>query len=190
MPKFILHPSFAAVMRKLIEALKPWRWCLIGGRAVEVWANPPQTPDVDVLAAVEDQDIDSLQERFRSRGIHVNESVEGLGSPMLFFEDTKLRVEVDLIGAYEPIHFAIIERAPMKTVQGVRFPTAYAEDIVILKSQAAIDPGRPPEKRIRDRRAIFDIAKSVKLNREHIEDELSKNGWTEELSLLRLMRVV
>jgi len=177
-------------MRKIVSALKPWKWCLIGGRAVEIWTNPPQTPDIDLLVDVTDETVNSLCDSFRARGVQVNELVEGLGSPMVFLKDHALKVELDVIGAYEELHFSIIRRAVTKTVQAVRFPVAYAEDIVILKSQALVDPGRRSDKKRRDRQAVRDIAASVKLDKAYIREALDVSGWSEELKMLQLMRVV
>jgi hypothetical protein len=190
MIKFILHPSFGKIMRKLVGATRPWPWCLIGGRAVEVWTNPPQTPDVDLLMGISDEQVGHIERAFSENYIKLEDDAVGMGAPMLFFRDVRLKIEVDVFGAFEPLHFEIIRRAPIKTIQNVRFKVAYAEDIVILKSQAAIDTGRPADKSQRDRKAIFDIAGSVKLDQSYLSTTLLLHGWREELSLLRLMKVV
>lgn len=190
--KFILDPRFGRVMRKIERAMRPWGWCLIGGRAVEVWTNPPQTPDVDILAAAGDDAAPEMLRRFSRRGIPPKGgAVEGLGAPTLFLHDRALKIEVDVLGAYDPLHFSMIERAPRKSVQGVVFPVAFAEDIVILKAQSATDPGRPAAKRARDRKAIRDVASAVRLDRKYLCGTLERqpNGWRDALGLLKLMRI-
>lgn len=190
--KFILDRRFPVVMRKIVAAMRPWPWCMIGGRAVEVWANPPQTPDVDVLAAVTDEDVPNVLRSFARHGVRRDEVNAGLGSPIVFLTDTRTRVEVDVLGAYDPLHFEVIARAAKRTVQAVRFKVAYAEDVMMLKAQAATDMGRPAPKRARDRKAIFDLAKAAgkRLDRNHIRTALASHGWTDEAALLKFMRVI
>ena len=188
--KFILDPRFPVVMRAIGKALRPWPWCLIGGRAVEVWTNPPQTPDVDVLAAVEDEQVPLVIRRMAAVRVTLNDSATGLGSPMLFFTHRATKVEVDVLGAYDPLHFAVIGEAIRRSVQSAPFRVAHAEGIVMLKAQAAVDVGRPAEKRTRDRRAILAIAASVRLRKSYIGTTLAAHGGTEEAALLRLMRVI
>jgi hypothetical protein len=190
MPKFILDRRFPIVMRALREALRPWPWCLIGGRAVEVWTNPPQTPDVDVLAAVEDEHEPLLTARMAKAGVALNDRATGLGSPMLFYVHKRTRVEADVLGAYEPMHYAMIRESVRRTVQATRFRVAHAEGVVMLKAQAAVDVGRPVEKRSRDRRAILAVASSVRLKKHYIRQTLAEHQWTEEAALLRLLRVI
>jgi hypothetical protein len=191
--KFILDPRFGRIMRKVVRAMKPWSWCMIGGRAVEVWTNPPQTPDVDLLAMVSDEDTAELERRYKKENIVLDQRPwSGLGAPTLFLRDKTLDVELDILGAYDPLHFAIIERAPVKSVQAVAFPVAFAEDLVMLKAQSATDPGRPTDKRGRDRKAILAIAQSVALNTVYICDTLERqpHGWADALALLRFLKVV
>jgi hypothetical protein len=190
MDKFILHPSFGSVMRKIVSALAPWKWCLIGGRAVEIWTNPPQTPDIDVLIALDDEgDMAQVVDRMKLARLRPETPID-FDDPMAKFLALGYNVEVDVLVAHDPLHFQVIDRAARKTVKAVRFPVAYAEDIVILKSQALVDPGRRPDKKQRDRQAIRDIARSVTLDKTYIRETLDSHRWIEEAKMLRLMRVV
>ena len=177
-------------MQKLVRALRPWTWCLIGGRAVEIWTNPPQTPDVDVLVVFREEDASVLLARLKSEAIELESSLEGDGVPTFFLKDRQTKVEVDVLGAYETMHYFVAERAVSKVVQRARFPVAYAEDIVILKARAIVDIGRPAEKRKRDRKAVWDIDKQVKLNKPYIQETLDEHGWSEEAKMLHVMRIL
>lgn len=188
--KFILDPRFTQTMKKISKAMRPWSWCLIGGRAVEVWANPPQTPDIDILTTITDDDVDAAIKAFDRVDVELESFDEGFGGPMLFFKDKKTQVEVDVLGAFEPLHYFIVDRAPTKVIRGFSFPVAYAEDIVILKSRSAADPGRPIAKKSRDRKAIFDINAQVVLDKAYISQTLFDHRWREEISLLKLMRIL
>lgn len=184
--KFIETPAFSRVMVKVDWALEPWLWCLIGGRAVEHWSNPPQTPDVDILAQVRDSDIGALRARMSRKGIELEDSFVGLGSPMLFFKDFKEDVEVDVLGAYDPLHRQIIINAVMME----NVPVATAEDVVMLKAQAAASEGRAKDKSARDKKAILELAKARDLNTEYIRDTLHGFGWTWEFKYLKRLGVV
>lgn len=190
MRKFVLTPQFSRVMRKVVSAMAPWRWCLVGGRAVEIWSNPPQTPDIDCLAEVEDGDVPEVVGRFRAVGIVAREVYTGVGAPILFLRDQRERVDVDVLGAYDPLHMWVVLSAVRRTVGGVRIPVARPEGVVALKAQSAIDVGRPPGKKIRDRRAIATLAKSRRLDKGLLEGILIAYGWMEELRFLKSQGIV
>lgn len=183
--RFVLSPKFPRTMRKVVAALSPWRWCLIGGRAVEIWANPPQTPDIDCLAAVKDEDVPQLKARFQRTGIRTVEVYAGMGTPILFLRDVSERVDVDVLGAYDPMHTWIIFGALHRTVQGIRIPVARPEGVVALKAQSAIDIGRPAGKRNRDRKAIDVLARLKAFDKKLLEGILIVYGWREEWEFLK-----
>lgn len=189
--KFIFDPRFGIAMNRITPALRGWPWCLIGGRAVEVWTNPPQTPDIDLLVRTKDDtEIEKIAEALGAHSIQQAAPVER-GDPHAKFVTfaQKSAVEVDLLVACDDLHFQVIRRAPRKTINGVSFPVAFAEDIVILKSQCLVDLGRPKDKKVRDRRAIRDIASSVDLSKDYIVGTLRAYGWWDELAYLRLMKI-
>ncbi len=190
MDRFIDTEAFGRVMKKVVQIMRPWGWCMFGGRAVEVWSNPPQTPDIDILTDLQDDDVETLVLRAQKFSIRLMEEVTGQGSPMVFLKDLKENVEIDIMGAYEELQYATIRRAVWKTIHGVRIPVAYAEDMVILKAQSALDFGRTPSKKIRDRRAIQHIASSVKLNKAFILTNLQNYRMTDEAGLLTRLGVL
>lgn len=181
--RYIYNPNFPRIMTKIIKVMGPWPWCMIGGRSVEIWSNPPQTPDVDILAAIKDHHVPAVVRRFEKYGVHLKSVWEGLKDPTIFFKDDKLDVEVDVLSSADPMYAWIIERARFKTVQGVNIPVASPEDIIIMKSRAAGDIGRPRDKRERDMAAIGVIGK-LDIDRDYISEALIQAGWDEEYDML------
>ncbi len=176
MSKKLIHvPQFAIVMRKIIRALRGYDWCLIGGRSVEVWVNPPQTPDIDVLVKFGAKDAKNVLGAMADEGFTLDRKfVDRDSAPMFFFSDDEEGVEVDLIGAFEDVHDWAIERSVKKNVAGLKFPVAQPEDIVIMKAYAAVSPRRETDKQARDAAAIKAIAKDVDLDLDYIEIVLSQ----------------
>lgn len=180
---FAYTPEFIDVAKRIISAMKPWQWCLIGGRATEIWQNPPQTPDVDVLATITDEDVPAIVAAFRAKGIDVLTVWDDLGSPFIFMKDRRKNVEVDVFGGFEGIHFAAIDSAEMVKWKGIRIPVAKREHVIALKLSAATDIGRTPEKRKRDRQAIMDLTSKGKYDRKFLAQELFGHQMTQEIKL-------
>lgn len=180
-------------LKKVVRALQGWRWCLIGGRAVEVHSNPPQTPDIDVLVAVDPQQKKMLVKRISAEGFELDTRLDDEDDsgefPMLFFTDTN-GVEFDVVGAFEDIHFWAIDRALAQRVGGLRIPVATAEDVVILKAQAVL--ARNDDRKSRDIAAIRAIATSVELDTDYIATALSEANadMSEESELLQKLGVL
>lgn len=196
MDRFIDTQDFRNVMNRMAKALQPWPWCLIGGRAVEVWTNPPQTPDVDVLVNLHPKDIRDLENAVIKAGFDLLTRFHDVGmSPMWFFKDIRTGTEADIIAAYEDVHFWAIERSQILSFFDgkLRIPVARAEDVIILKANAACAPGRA-EKVSHDIEAIKAIAGSHNqdLDWEYIRTVLDMAGadWSDERTLLRRLHVI
>lgn len=184
--RFIDTKEFALIVKKVKKVIGRYPWCMIGGRAVEVWANPPQTPDVDFLVEFRPKDAKVLIEEMKTaKFVLLRQFFDKNYAPMFFFKDEEFGVEVDLIGAFEDVHFWAIERAARKTISGVSVNVAQPEDIVILKANAALTPRRG-EKVPRDMAAIKAIAESVDLDIDYIEVILTQASadWSDERALL------
>lgn len=183
--KLIYEHSFPIVMKKCMRALRGYEWCMIGGRAVEVWANPPQTPDLDLLVKFEARDAKHVIAAMKDEGFRLDKKfIDRASVPMFFFTDTEEHTEVDLIGAFEDVHDWAIERSVKKTVGGLKFSVAQPEDIVILKAYAAVSPRR--EKREHDEAAIQALSADNELDTDYIEIILSQAlaDTTDERKLL------
>lgn len=192
--RLIDTPEVKATIKRVAAALKGWRWCLIGGRAVEVHSNPPQTPDIDVLVFVNPNDkgelLSALRPGFRLE-TRLDDEEDESEFPMLFLRDRKNGIELDVVGAFEDIHFWTLDRAEDEKVAGIKIPVATAEDVVVLKSQAALSRG-DIQRRERDEKAIVAIADFTKLNKSHIKTTLfeAQADMSHELSLLRKLGVL
>jgi len=180
--RYILKPEFGRLMRKVQQGLRGFRWCLIGGRAVEVWTNPPQTPDADILAGVTDDAVPLIVDRFGKLGVEVRDAKTGLGAPLLFFEDVQLHIELDVLGAYAPLHDFVLESAQSRTLHGIRIKVATPAALVLLKAEAAVDPSRA--KHVRDVNAILAVARAQKLDPDYLESAIQVCDMPVERKLL------
>jgi len=185
--------EFAGVMRRIDMALPEGEWCLIGGRAVELWANPPQTPDIDILIAKDLENLEADLGALERAGILPCAPWEPGG--IAFLKDAETGTEIDVLGNSEPLLNAMVYAAHVVTVHGVSFPVATAEDMVILKARMLADPqgalmGRATAKRKRDRKAIRAIAAAQTLDADYIRKTLTQERWGEELEILRKLGVL
>lgn len=184
--RFIDGVQFPRVIKKIVKALRGYKWAMIGGRSVEVWANPPQTPDIDCMVKFQAKDAGKVIAAMASVGFELTRKVvEKRYAPMFFFMDKEEDTEVDLLGAFEDVHEWAVDRSVLKKVGGVTFPVVQPEDIVILKANAALTPNRG-EKVDRDIAAIKAIDESVDLDIDYIEIVLSQAmmDWSDERDLL------
>lgn len=197
MDRFLDTKEFSRVIKRVSEALKPYQWCLIGGRAVEVHANPPQTPDIDILVKYANGDTARVVRAMGECDFKLDRSFSDKGfAPMLFFKDliekdTAGHVEVDLIGAFEDVHAYAIERAEKKKFGKSMIPVAKAEDVIILKATAALSPRRD-HKMARDVEAMKAINENVELDTDYIETVLTValGDYSDEVKLLQRIGVL
>ncbi len=194
MKRFSDTKEFADGMQRVTRALDGFKYCLIGGRAVEMRANPPQTPDLDFLVMFGPKDAKRVIKSVEDEGFAlIRKFFDEKYAPMLFFKDVasdSADLKVDIIGAFEDVHEWAIERATMvktkaKIPYAIAFPCAQAEDIVIMKANAALSPKRG-EKAERDKAAIVALAESNDLDADYIEIVLTQAlaDWSDERELL------
>ena len=124
------------------------RYCVIGGQAVNAFADPLISLDLDLIVAAEQQSAleTVLGERFQvSRHAHsVNISAPG--------SDLRVQFRTD------PRYLEFVDRAAPRLVLGVQLPVARAEDVLQGKVWAAMDATRRPSKRRKD---LLDIERLV-----------------------------
>lgn len=129
------------------------RYCVVGGQAVNAYAEPVVSLDLDLVIAVSDLPglLEVLTSRFRvERFPHsINISSEG----------SDLRVQIQTDERYNPF----VERASEYEVLGVRLPVAAIEDVLQGKVWAVQDPARRPSKRQKD---LADIARLIEVRPE------------------------
>ena len=122
------------------------RYCVIGGQAVNAYAEPVVSLDLDLVVAVEElARVESLlARRFRVDRFPHSLNVSLAGSD--------LRVQIQLDPRYHPF----IDHASVRDVLGVPLPVARLEDVLQGKIWAAEDPTRRRSKRQKD---LADIAR-------------------------------
>lgn len=122
------------------------RFCVIGGQAVNAYAEPLVSLDLDLAVAVESlEDLEKrLAERFTVKRFPHSLNVSLPGSD--------LRVQIQTDARYQPF----VERAIEADVLGIRLPVAQLEDVLQGKIWAALDPEQRGSKRQKD---LADIAR-------------------------------
>ena len=123
-------------------------FCVLGGQAVNAYAEPVVSLDLDVVIAVDQL---ARAEKLFSGEFHVERfphslNVSALGS------DLRVQIQTD------PRYASFIERSTMRDVLGLLLPVASVEDVLQGKIWAALDPGRRPSKRQKD---LADIARLI-----------------------------
>jgi len=124
------------------------KYCVIGGQAVNAYAEPVVSLDLDlVITAEQISDTERwLAERFEVRRFphSLNVSVQGSG----------LRVQIQT----DPRYAAFVAPAVVRNVLDLKLPVARVEDVLRGKVWAASDPERRPSKRQKD---LADIARLI-----------------------------
>jgi len=127
------------VLQELIDILgrHDIAHCVIGGLAVNAYAEPVVSLDLDIVIAAKDTDklLSALPKDFVVR---VEKHSTNLSTP-----DSDLRVQIQS----DPRYQAFIERSRRRKVLGYDLPVATVEDVLKGKVWAYSDPERRPSKR-------------------------------------------
>ena len=125
--------------------------CLIGGQAVNAYAEPVVSLDLDVVVAADQIDAveASLARRFvvKRFGHSINVSAP----------DSDVRVQIRTDSRY----LAFLPYATPREVLGITLPVARIEDVFQGKIWAALDPARRPSRRQKD---LADIARLLEVS--------------------------
>lgn len=118
-----------------------WRFCLIGGVALQRWGEPRQTVDVDLTLLTgfgeEEKFIRPLLSKFRPR--HADAAEFALRNRVLLVENAQ-QVGMDIAFGGLPFEIRTIERASAFEIgNGQKLITCSAEDLVVHKSFASRD---------------------------------------------------
>ena len=124
------------------------QYCVIGGQAVNAYADPLVSLDLDVVVAADDlgRSAHILSERFEVKRFPHSLNIS---SP-----NSDLRVQIQL----DPRYAEFPRRAVMAKVLGVGLPVAALEDVLQGKIWAALDTSRRPSNRQKD---LADIARLI-----------------------------
>jgi len=116
-----------------------WRFCFIGGLALQRWGEPRVTKDADLIVLtsfLEEEDyVDALLSNFEPRRPDAREFALR-HRVLLLKEKTGVPMDVSLAGL--PFEEGVIERSSLSEfVPNISLRTCSAEDLVVLKSFAA-----------------------------------------------------
>jgi hypothetical protein len=124
------------------------RHCVIGGLAVNAYAEPVVSLDLDVVVAAEQ--LPGVLERLRPLfTVEDFPNSINIGSPG---SDLRIQIQKD------PRYQSFLERAMSRPVLGYSLPVAAVEDVLQGKIWAALDRTRRPSKRQKD---LADILRLV-----------------------------
>lgn len=139
----------------LIELFDEHRilYCVIGGQAVNAYAEPLVSLDLDLAVATEQLDLveSLLSKKFRIEEFEHSINVSVYGS------DLRVQIQTD------PRYSDFPTRAEFHDVLGVRLPVACMNDLLQGKVWAVLDPTRRSSKRQKD---LADIARLIEAHPE------------------------
>ncbi len=129
------------------------RFCVVGGQAVNAYAEPVVSLDLDLAVAVDQlaQTEALLRQAFAVERFAHRLNVSDAGS------DLRAQIQTD------PRYSPFVDRASPREVLGVPLPVANVEDVLQGKVWAATDATRRPSKRQKD---LADIARLLEAHPE------------------------
>ena len=137
-------------------------FCAIGGLAVNAYAEPVVSLDLDVVIVSEK--LDALILNFKKRF-----KVEEFRSSINVSErKSDLRIQIQTDKRYQ----SFLKRAKIKNVLGYRIPVAAIEDVFQGKVWAALDETRRPSKRQKDLADIMRLVEAKDKLKELLPTEL------------------
>lgn len=138
------------------------RFCAIGGVAVNAYADPVVTLDLDLVLATPDL---ARVEPLLSGAFTVERFPHSVN---LARPGSDLRVQLQTDPRYAPF----VDRAQSATVLGITLPVARVEDVLQGKIWAALDPTRRGSKRQKDLADIARLIESQPALRSHVPAEI------------------
>ena len=155
------------IVQLLLDLLKGTdsAYCVIGGLAVNAYAEPVVSLDLD-LVVVADR-IDVLCDRARSNGLKIQRFEHSIN---MAIADSDLRIQLQT----DPRYQGFLSRAAQHDVLGYRMAVAAIEDVLQGKIWAYSDDQRRKSKRQKD---LADIARLVEAQpslAQHLPDALRR----------------
>lgn len=138
----------ANLLERLVELLSAHhiRYCVIGGQAVNAYAEPVVSLDLDLVIAVDQ--VELVRTRLAGE-FDVRQFTHGLNVSVA---GSDLRVQIQT----DPRYDDFVDRASERDVLGLTLPVAAVEDVLQGKVWAALDVERRASKRQKD---LADIAR-------------------------------
>lgn len=117
---------------------KRWKYCVIGGLALQRWGMPRQTIDVDITILTgfgeEEKYARALLEKYPGR---IKNSLQFATERRVLLAKTKAGIPIDIAFGGLPFEERVVKRATYFTfAPGVRIITCSAEDLIVLKAFA------------------------------------------------------
>ncbi len=152
------------LLEKLIGLLKENEvsYCVIGGQAVNAYAEPLVSLDLDLAVAVDQ--IDKVEALFK-RHFVVKRFPHSLNVTIL---DSDVRVQIQTDERYG----SFVERASIRAVLGLELPVASVEDVLQGKIWAVLDSERRGSKRQKDLADIARILENYPQYRSKVPQEI------------------
>jgi len=138
------------------------RFCVVGGQAVNAYAEPVVSLDLDLVVAVEQV---PQAEALLGRTFRVERHPHSLN---LSEAGSDLRVQIQT----DPRYTEFVGRAVPREVLGIRLPVASIEDVLQGKIWAATDPTRRPSKRLKDLSDIARLLEATPSLRPHVPPDV------------------
>ncbi|NQU04912.1 MAG: hypothetical protein HQ568_02380 [Calditrichaeota bacterium] len=156
------------ILQLLLEILTECnsRYCVIGGLAVNAYAEPVISLDLDIIVTADD--IDCVSETAKSVGLKVEIFEHSVN---LSSQKSDLRIQLQT----DPRYQEFITRSVEKEILGYKLKVASLEDVLQGKTWAYLDKTRRKSKRQKD---LADIMRLTETN-PAIKDRLPKELRTE-----------
>ena len=140
------------------------RYCIIGGQAVNAYAEPVVSLDLDIVVAAEQLRVveELLLKEFTVTKHEHSLHVSAYGS------DLRIQIQTD------PKYADFPDRAEVREVLGVKLPVASLTDLLQGKVWAVTDKSRRTSKRLKD---LSDIARLLEVYprlRDEVPEEILK----------------
>jgi len=139
-------------------------FCIIGGLAVNAYAEPVISLDLDIVVAATDSDL-LLKNLPKEYSIKKEKHSVNISVP---FSDLRIQLHSD--NRYQEF----TARAAWKTVIGYDLPVAIPEDVLQGKLWAYSDPERRPSKRQKDLADIMRLVEAIPKLRERLPDDIRR----------------
>lgn len=138
------------------------RYCVVGGQAVNAYAEPVVSLDLALVVAVDQlgEAERLLRETFRVDVAPHTLNVSAPGS------DLRVQLQTD------PRYFPFVARAGPREILGVSLPVASLEDLIQAKVWAVTDPARRGSKRQKDLADIARLLETYPALRERVPAEV------------------
>lgn len=152
------------LLESLIELLKEHeiKFCVIGGQAVNAYAEPLVSLGLDLVVAADQ--IDKVSALFEKHFV-IKRFPHSLN---VTIPDSDVRVQIQTDERFG----SFVERASMRSVLGMELPVASAEDVLQGKVWAAMDSERRGSKRQKDLADIARLLENYPQYRSRVSQEI------------------